>query len=207
MSVEKFLNAMRLQASMVSNGRASTALGKVVAFDEANYFVNVELYPNPENPDQPMTTGPIPLATIWSGNGWGFFAPPGIGDVIQVEYQEGSFQNAIATMRFYQLDGNLSVPSGEMWLVHKEGSYIKMTNDGKVSINSSIEIDVVAPIVNVNSPAVSLGNLGDTLTGLMNDVAIGVYNSHTHEIISPSVTEVPNQLLDSSALTTNVTAN
>jgi hypothetical protein len=207
MSIEKFLNTMKLQASVVGNAKASSAIGTVIAFDQANYYVNCEIYPSPDEGGQSLTTGWIPLATIWCGNGFGFFAPPSIGDLVLIEYQEGSFQNAIASMRFFQLGQNLNVPSGEAWVVHSSGSYIKFTNDGEVLISGAAEVNVEAPIVNVNSGSVNLGDLESTLTGLMNDVAISVYNSHTHNISSPGVTDAPNQPLDGSALTTNVHAN
>jgi hypothetical protein len=181
----------------------------VIGYNQDNYYVNVELYPSdPTEPGaRPMETGPIPLGSIWSGNGFGVFCPPNIGDLIMVEYQEGSFQNAFATQRFFLLGGNLSVPSGEFWIVHETGSYFKMTNDGKVEIHSAVEINVTAPIVNVNSEQVNLGKLTDALTGLMNEVAVHVYNDHTHEIISPDVTEIPNQQLDHTSLTTHVQGN
>lgn len=190
---EKFLNLMRIQASLVSNGRASSALGTVIAFDQNNYYVNCELYPaDPtDSNSQSIQTGWIPLGSPWVGNGWGFFAPPNIGDIVLIEYQEGSFQNAVASVRFYQLDQNLSVPSGECWLVHSSGSFIKMKNDGSILINST---------------SIQLGNLNASLGALLNGLAQTVYNGHTHNI-SGSVTLPPNQLMDSTTLTTNVQAN
>jgi len=105
----------------------------------------------------------------------------------------------------------LPVSSGEFWLVHKTGSFLKLTNDGKVSINGNAEIDITAPIINIGSTtgssAVSIGDLVSALTGVMNDVAISVYNSHTHNQAGGGITAVPNQLLDSTALTQNLKAN
>jgi uncharacterized protein (DUF2345 family) len=36
------------------------------------------------------------------------------------------------------------VPSGEFWLVHQSGSFLKFTNDGKVSVNSASDLDLVS---------------------------------------------------------------
>jgi hypothetical protein len=207
MSIEKFLNIIKLQSSLLNNGSAHPALGKIVAYDQNNFYANVELYPDPLNPDQPTTTGWLPIFSAWVGNGWGLFLAPSIGDIVEVKFQEGSLQNGYIGLRCGQLGQNLSVPSGEAWLVHKSGSYIKMTNDEKIEINSPVEINVVAPVVNVNSESVNLGNLSQAVTSLMNDVAIGVFNSHTHNIVSSGVTAMPNQQLDSTALTTNVKGN
>lgn len=200
---------MKLQASLANNARAQTALGTIVAYDENNYYVNCELYPaDPNNPaSQPTFTGWIPLGSPWVGNGWGFFAPPNIGDTVAIEYQEGSFQNAVATMRFFQLDNNLAVPSGEMWLVHETGSYIKMTNNGKVSINSTNEIDITAPAVNIGG-TISLGDLGSALSGFLNGAAMSVYNSHTHTAPSGGgITSAPIEQMSGSDLSTNVLGN
>ncbi len=204
--IDKFLNIMRVQASQVSNGTAQTALGKIIAYDQVNFYANVELYPATEEEGQPLTTGMLPIFSPFVGNGWGLFCAPSIGDIVEVHFQEGSFQNGYIGMRCWQLGQNSSVPSGEMWLVHKSGAFIKMTSNEKISINSPVEIDITAPIVQI-AGEVKLGDLESALTGLMNDVAISVYNNHTHDIVSPSVTEVPNQQLDSTALTTNVQAN
>lgn len=207
--IDKFLNIMRQQASLVNNSIASTAIGKIVAYDQVQHYASVELYPADTDDalSSPMVTGMMPIFSPWVGSGWGMFSPPSIGDIVEVHFQEGSLQNGYIGMKTWNLNHPpLSVPSGEWWLVHQSGSSIKLTNDGKVSIQSGLEIDITAPIVNVSGGSVNLGDLGDTLTGLMNDVAIGVYNTHTHDV-PDGVSDAPNQLLTGSALTTNVMAN
>jgi hypothetical protein len=219
--MDKFFNMIKMQAQMASSGRTFSALGIVTGYDPANYLVTVELYGATD--DSPaLQTGSIPLFSPWPGNGWGMFCPPNLGDIIEVHFQEGSIQNAYACLRSF---GNnnlpLSVPSGEFWLVHQTGSSVKLTNDGKVLINGNVEIDITAPIVNINvtslanitaqtvkisSSSISMGDLTEALTGLMNNIAIGVYNEHTHNLLV-DITDVPNQPLDGSALTTNVQAN
>jgi hypothetical protein len=49
------------------------------------------------------------------------------------------------------------VPSGEFWLVHKTGSFLKFTNDGKVSISSNSDMDFA-----------SGGDINMTATGKLN---------------------------------------
>lgn len=218
MSAEHFLNLMRLQASMVNNANAQTALGTIIAYDPVNYFVNVELYPaNPtsSNP-QPLTTNWIPLFSPWVGNQFGIFFAPNIGDVVEVHFQEGSFQNAYAGMRCFQIGQNLQVPTTECWIVHQTGSYIKLLTDGTIevfasgtapiTVTSAGVVNVTASAVNI-SGEVSLGNLSSTLTGLLTGSAMSIYNEHTHDIVGGGVTNIPNELMSSSDVTSNVLGN
>lgn len=220
--MDKFINFIKLQSQLANSSRSFSTLGLVTGYDPNNYLVTVELYAATD--DSPaLQTGWIPLFSPWVGNGWGMFCPPNLGDIIEVHYQEGSSQNPFACMRTYSdVFRPLSVQSGEFWLVHQSGSYLKLTNDGKLLINGFLELDISAPVinitatttvnisapsVNIDSPAVALGNLSDALTGLMNNVAINVYNGHTHNDPQGGVTGAPNQQLDSSALTSNIKGN
>lgn len=225
MSVDRFLNIMRQQASLVNNSIASTAIGTIVAYDQSQHYASVQLYPaDPDDASSsPMITGMLPIFSPWVGANWGMFSPPAIGDIVEVHFQEGSLQNGYIGMRTWNLGHPpLSVPSGEFWLVHQTGSYIKMKNNGEIDISTPVKINVscataeitATTSAKVTSPniqlsgSVQLGNLSQSLTGLMNDVAIGVYNSHTHSDPQGGTTGVPNQLISpSTALTTNVTAN
>lgn len=192
--IDKFLNVMRQQASLVNNSISSTALGTIVAYDQSQYYASVQLYPaDPaDHTSSPMITGMMPIFSPWVGSGWGLFSPPNIGDIVEVHFQEGSLQNGYIGLRTWNLNQlPLSVPSGEFWLVHETGSYIKLTNDGNISINGTV----------------NLGELTSSVKKLMNEVALGVYNSHTHNVTG-GLTTIPNQQLDpSTALTSNTKAN
>lgn len=196
MSIDRFLNIMKIQASLASNGTAVTALGQISAYDAANYYAQVELYAaDPSDPaSQPTQTPWLPIFSPWVGNGWGFFAPPSVGDIVEVHYQEGSLQNAYIGLRtWYTGVAPLNVPSGELWLVHNSGSFIKMTNDGAVSINST---------------TVQLGEVTSTLLALINSTAQNLYNTHTHTV-SGAVTLPPDAPFQwgPGTLTTNTKAN
>lgn len=209
MTLHYLSQMMRQEALMALNSKTFMALGTITGYDPGSYTATVLLYPEDETTGSPaLQTGWLPIFTPWAGNGWGLFLPPNIGDVVEVQFQEGSLQSGIICLRSYtNISPPLSVPSGEFWLVHSTGSSIKVTNDGKLSITGNVEIDVTAPVVNINSPAVKLGNLNDALTGLMNDVAITVFNEHTHPQEGGGTTSAPTQQLSSTALTTNVQGN
>lgn len=175
------LNAMKLQAQQA--GPALMRVGTVTSYDPANYAVKVSLQP------EGATTGWLPILTPWSGNGWGLFAPPTPGDLVEVQFHDGDFNAGVACLRFFN-DGQrpLNVASGELWLVHASGAYLKLTNDGKVLMNATAEIDV--------------GNIGSALHTLVTDAFVSLFNSHTH-----GAGPVPNQTMGSSHLTAVLKAN
>lgn len=216
MSAYKMQQIYRQEAMKAMNLRTSMEIGKVISYDPVNYLVIVELYP--EDDETPaLQTGWIPLLSPWIGDGWGLFCPPSIGDMIEVQFQSGSLNNGVATLRSFTTESPpLSVPSGEFWLVHKTGSFIKMLNTGAIEISTPSDITVNAvnahvnasAVASVSAPTVQLGDLesNDALIGLMNSVARSVYNTHTHNYTS-GVTGTPNEQIDTDAVTTHVTAN
>ena len=136
--MRKLLNAVRLQAQMAANDRAVTRIGLVDSYDPNTYAVKVRL--QPEN----AITGWLPLLSPWIGNSWGIFAPPTIGDMIEVHFQEDDPNVGFAGQRFYNdSDRPLAVVSGEFWLVHQSGAYFKLTNDGKVTARDKAGSTVV----------------------------------------------------------------
>ena len=154
---QKFINSIKMWANMSTQGTALTSLGVVNAFDPNTYQVQVLLHAATDSAPA-LQTGWIPLATPWSGNGWGMFCPAKTGDLILVHFQDGSLQNPIAGMRLY-FDGAqaLNVPSGEFWLVHETGSYLKLTNDGKISISSGDNIEIISGTqINIMAPKINI---------------------------------------------------
>ena len=184
--MDAILNAMRREIAR-SRGGGHIRLGLVTSYDPGNFAVKVSL--QPDNTE----TGWIAVGSPWVGNEWGMFFAPSIGDQVEVEFQEGGAETPIATMRLFDNQNRpLPVPSCEMWMVHKTGSFIKLTNDGKVAFHSATEIDA--------------GNLGSGLLTLATSAIMAVYNGHTHPV-SGDVTGTPNQQLEVSDFTTVLKAN
>jgi phage baseplate assembly protein V len=142
-------NAMRLQALRALSDKVTTLTGNVTNYDPNRYAVKVTL--QPDN----ISTGYIPLAAHWVGNGWGLFMPPNIGDQVSVTFEGGNLNAGFAESRFYNA-GNLPVPvqSGEFLLQHKTGSLLHFKNDGSVDVTSN-----AAMVLNVG------GNLQATVGG------------------------------------------
>jgi len=209
--MQRMMNAMRGEGERAASTRSLPRRGVVSAYDPAHYCAKVRL--QPEN----FETGYLPIACPWVGSSWGLFCPPTPGDEVDVHFQEGGKNAAYISLRFYGNQATpLSVPSGEWWLVHQSGSLIKLTNDGKLSINGSVEVDASGPtvnitagnVVNVTAPAINLGSSGETLHKLVNDQLLSLFNTHTHSGVQTGggSTGVPNQTMGAGQITSVVSA-
>ena len=133
--MKHLLNVMRREAQQAAQGVATVRLGLVASYDPANYSVKVALQPDG------VLTNWMPLTSPWVGNGWGLFCPPTVGDMVEVQFQEGDMGSGFACLRFYNdADRPLSCPPGEFWVVHASGSFVKFHNDGSVEINSAANL-------------------------------------------------------------------
>lgn len=190
--MQHLMNSMKATAQQVGQNRASTRHGIITSYDQSNYAVKVTL--QPDN----VVTGWMPLKSAWIGNGWGMFAPPTIGDAVEVVYQEDDGGVGSVGLRFFNdVDRPLSCPSGEFWIVHKSGSLLKFHNDGTVELVSSGTLTSTAPQWNHNGAlkvtglitgqggmAIS-GGSGATLTGNLavtsGDVTADAISLKTHK--------------------------
>jgi len=182
MSIEHIKNLIRIEAHRVISIFAKPRWGIVNAYDPAHHSVRVEIQPSGK------ITGWMPLGSIWIGNGWGCYATPNLGDKIDIHYQQDDPNAPYACMRFFSGIQPLAVQSGEFWLVHQSGASLKLTNDGKASLNSTTEVDI--------------GNLATTLHKLVTDAFQALFNGHTH-----SGGAVPDQMMTNAHLTSVVKAN
>ncbi len=186
--MQAILNAMRQQAKLTNDRVATVRHGIISSYDHVNYCAKVILQPDGTE------TGWLPIKSIWSGNGWGLFAPVTPGDVVEVGFQEGSKEVGSIGERFFN-DGirPLDVQSGEFWLIHKNGSFLKLTNDGKLLLNTTVELDA--------------GNLANALHTLVTDAFMSVYNGHTHPLPGGGNTTAPTQQMTTAHLTSILKAN
>lgn len=133
--------------------------GIVKNYNPNDYTARVALMP------EGTLTQPLPIASQWIGNGWGLLTPPSPGDECLVIFQEGSYNDGIVIgLNFNDVERPLSVPAGECWLVHKTGSFLKLTNDGKVALNGKVEIDVTTPELHITTTGNVMLNAGGNVT-------------------------------------------
>ncbi len=176
-------NAMRLQALRATGGREVTRVAVVTGYDPNAYAAQVNVLPDE------ISSGWLPIASPWIGNGWGLFLPPNIGDMVSVSFFEGHLEAGYVELRFWNsIDLPVAVPSGEFWLLHKSGSLMKFTNDGKVAVTSHSDLNVTVG-----------GNLNANVTG---NVSARVSGS-----VSANVTGNVNVTAPTLALTGNLTVS
>lgn len=129
-NIKRLQNVIRATAMGAQNGHADTKMGLVSSFDQARYAVKVRL--QPEN----NLTGWLPLGALWVGSGWGLYAPPSIGDMVEVSFEDGNPEAGNAGLKFFNdVDQPLPVNAGEFWLVHKSGAFFKLLNTGALTFS------------------------------------------------------------------------
>lgn len=213
--MEELLNAMRREAVRVMAKKASTRLGIVTSYKPETYQCKVRL--QPEN----TLTGWLPVGTIWIGNNWGLYCPPSPGDQVLVEFQEDDVNHGVVTMRLFDQNTNkpLGVVAGEFWIVHKGGSFIKITNDDFVLCHGEEKIECTSKAINilatgdnvhiksdkkvhVEASEIDLDNNG-TLHKIVHDAMVTLFNTHTHTGVQTGggTTAPPTQQMSDSHLT------
>lgn len=154
MSIARLANAMRAQALLAGNSHADTRVGLVTGYDPNRYAVKVSLMP------EGVETGWLPLLSPWVGDGWGLFAGPSVGDLVEVGFEQGSFEAGYAAMRFYNdQDRPLPCPSGEFWLAHRSGSLLKFRNDGTIELHAATAMTSSAPLWTHTGDVLVHGNI------------------------------------------------
>lgn len=185
------LERIRAEARRATAG-GEPLMGIVTSYDPNHYAAKVVLMPEgafPEFEGDLLESDWIPISTHWSGNGWGLFMPPSPGDQVHVKFIDGEYGNGVIDGRVYDINHlPLPVPAGEFWLVHQNGQYVKLTNDGNARLHSTNQI--------------SAGNLNDTVYQLVMQTFQSLFNDHTHNGGAK-----PDQQMTSAHLTAVVKAN
>ncbi|MGI9777424.1 phage baseplate assembly protein V, partial [Pseudomonas aeruginosa] len=181
------------------------------SYNPNTHSVKVRL--QPENDE----TGWLSLAAAAVGNDWGVIFAPSIGDQVDVHFEEGNANSGFVCSRFFDdQDRPMAVPSGEFWMVHKTGSFLKFTSDGKISVNGAAEIDVTTPVVNivatgaanVTAPQINLGASGADLLSVLTSAFAALFDGHTHKSNGAgNQTDAPTQKSNSSHMTSTVKAS
>lgn len=137
--LNRLRNHMRQEAQRATAHVSMPRAAKVVNYDPDRHAVRVELQP------EGILTGYIPVKEPWVGNGWGMYAGPVPGTIVDVHFQQGGKEAGYVDGAFYSTKTKpLSVQSGEFWLVHQSGSFIKLTNDGDILISANRDLKLHA---------------------------------------------------------------
>ena len=170
--MDRFVNALKGEAGRLDQIHAQPRFGLVTSVDPVNATVRVILQP------ESVLTGWLPLLSPWVGAGWGMSCPPAPGDQVLVIAQEGDAEHGVVVGRaFSNVASPPQAPAGELWLVHKSGSFIKLRNDGTVQISGDLHV---------------AGNVYDSHGSLAQ--LRGHYNQHIHTDSRDGLTSTTSQI-------------
>lgn len=168
--MDRLLNAFKGHSSAQDGLVGQARFAKVTSVDPKLGTVKVQLQP------EGVLTGWLPVLSAWVGASWGISCPPSPGDQVLVIPQEGDAENGIVVGRAWTQDAATpETPVGELWLTHKSGSYVRLINDGTISIKG--DVHVAGDVYDRHG---SLAQLRDH------------YNQHRHSVPQGGVTGPPN---------------
>ena len=143
-------------------------LGTITAYNPQTYTVKVMIQP------EGVETGFIQIATPWAGSNFGAVFGPAIGDLVRLDFIEGSVQAGLMGGRFFN---NANPPpvvqSGQCAIVDKGGSSIKLNADGTITLSAPIGITSTTPILTQNGNLTVNGNVAITGTELVSGAITG----------------------------------
>lgn len=169
---DRLTNAIKSQAASLdrSSGQAKFAIVSSVNYQTGYARVIVQ-------PDG-ILTGWLPVLSSWVGSGWGLVSPPQPGDQVLVIPQEGDMEQGVIVGRAYSSKAMPPpAPGGELWMVHKSGSFLKLCNDGTVRVSGDLHVQ--GDVYDSHGP----------LSGLRAN-----YNQHTHNVVAGATTTAPLQV-------------
>jgi phage baseplate assembly protein V len=131
--MNRFLNAIKASASAMDQATAQPRFATVTSVDPTRPAVRVRLQP------EGVITGWLPILAPWVGAGWGLACPPAPGDQVFVLAQEGDSEHGVVIGRAWSDSARTpEAPVGELWLVHANGAFIKLANDGTIRTQGDI---------------------------------------------------------------------
>lgn len=170
--LERLTNAVKAHAAGLDNTTGQAKFGTISSVNYETGCARVIIQPDG------VLSGWLPTLSVWVGQGWGMVCPPTPGDQVLLIAQEGDGEQGVIVGRAYSAEAlPPKTPSGEFWLVHRTGSFLKLCNDGTVRVGGDLHVE---------------GNVFDrhgSLSELRN-----VYNGHTHSIQSNGRTTPPSQV-------------
>jgi phage baseplate assembly protein V len=158
--MERVINALKVHATALVQSVAQPRFATVSSVDPSSGTVKVALQP------EGVLTGWLPLLSPWAGSGWGVVCLPEPGDQVLVLAQEGHSEHGIVIGRIFSSQQKPpNAPTGELWIVHSSGSFIKLQNDGTIRVGGDLHV---------------AGDVFDAEGSLSR--LRGRYDAHTHEI-------------------------
>jgi len=125
--MDDFFNAVKRHAGQLDQANGQPRIAIVTSVDTQTANVRVLIQP------EGVLSGWLPIVSPWVGNGWGLVCPPVPGDQVLIICQEGNAEQGIVIGRMWSSTVSAPpTPAGELWLVHKSGSFLQLCNDGSI---------------------------------------------------------------------------
>ena len=122
--------------------QARSQYGTISAYNPNNYTVRAVLQP------QNIETGWMPLASPWVGPSLGAVFGPPIGTDCRIDFIDGNAQASIAGGRFFNAKNPPPVvQSGQAAIVDSKGSYVRLNNDGTITLGAPTGITSTTPLL------------------------------------------------------------
>jgi phage gp45-like len=116
--------------------------GQISAYNPNDYTVKVILMPTMEE------TGFVPLSAPWVGNNFGAVFGPAIGDSVRLDFIDGRIEACLVGGRFFNDSARPPVvQSGQAAIVDSKGSYVKLNNDGTITLGAPTGITSTTPLL------------------------------------------------------------
>ncbi len=131
--MDRLLNAIKRHAAAQDAAAGQARFGVVSAVDPAAGTARVMLQP------EGVESGWLPVLSPWVGPGWGVSCPPSPGDQVLVLPQEGDAEHGVIAARAWSGQAP-ATPVGELWLTHRSGSFVRLLNDGTVSVRGDLHV-------------------------------------------------------------------
>lgn len=133
--MDRFLNALKAQSAAQDHSFGQPRFATVTSVDPTRPAVRVAVQP------EGVISGWLPLLSPWIGAGWGMVCPPSPGDQVLILAQEGNADHGVVIGRAWSDQARTpQAPSGDLWLVHQTGSYIKLTQDGTIRMQGDLHL-------------------------------------------------------------------
>jgi phage baseplate assembly protein gpV len=182
--IDKMNNLIKQQAVGLFSLYSQTRIGVISGYDPNTYTAKVTIQPDG------VLTNYLPIKTLGVGNQFGIYYAPNDGDMCVVNFQEGDFSSGfISGFIFNSIDVpiNPGPPSGETWIVHKTGSFLKFETNGTINLTmldtngDPTNLNIVGNVV-VTGNITASGDILDTSGTNSNTVKDlrTIYDSHVH---------------------------
>ena len=131
----RLTNALKSHSASLDSTTGQAKFGIVASINYQSAMGRVTIQPDG------VLSGWLPILSQWTGNGWGLICLPSPGDQVLVLPQEGDVeQGVIVGGAFSTKQTPPQAAEGEFWIVHKSGSFLKLSNDGSVRINGDLHV-------------------------------------------------------------------